>query len=370
MAFCKLNLNRSKIAKPKFNNDFDKLYDSIFKKLNPPAAIEWFPTYYCNSHCRYCGGYDRKAISEFEPVIPYKDIVEIVRLSGEGGTGIWNIGGRGGEPLLYPDLIDILALIKQQGMKGVLITNGLLLNNEFVAKLTGIRWDILRISLDSHLSGVHDEIRQVSGNFDKIDKALILFKRLKKEYSTPFPDIICCPVITNRNYSYILEYMDYCIEKGVDEIQFMPLTEVHEEARKLSLSEKQKEEFLALIEQAITEKRVRHNIGFIISQYKNSNSSPEDDHYNTSHNKLYCIHLWKTMVISEEGYLSPCSLIKDKLVRITGSYLDAWNSGTINALREKISKGEFINAACKDCCGPLRNETLDFKQYISGKGSR
>ena len=163
--------------------------------------------------------------------------------------------------------------------------------------------------------------------------------------------------------------MDYCIEKGVDEIQFMPLTEVHEEAKKLSLSEKQREEFITLIEKSRSEKRVRHNINFIISQYKNSNSSPKGDSCNTSCSKLYCIHLWKTMVISEEGYLSPCSLIKDKLVRITGSYLDAWNSEVMNALREKISKGEFINAACQDCCGPLRNETLDFKQYISGKKS-
>ena len=176
MAFCKLNLNRKKIEKPGFNNGFDKLYDSIFKRLHPPAAIEWFPTYHCNSHCRYCGGYGPKAIFEFEPTIPYEDIIEIVRLSGKSGTSIWNIGGRGGEPLLYPNLIDILALIKQQGMKGILITNGLLLNDEFVTKLTGIRWDILRISLDSHLSGIHDEIRQVSGNFDKINKALILFK--------------------------------------------------------------------------------------------------------------------------------------------------------------------------------------------------
>ena len=350
------------------NNVFHKLYGSIFEKLQPPAAIEWFPTYYCNSHCRYCGGYDLKAISAFEATIPYEEITEIVRLSGEGGTSIWNIGGRGGEPLLYSNLIDILALIKQQGMQGILITNGLLLSNEFAKKLIDIRWDILRISLDSHVSKVHDEIRQVSGNFDKIDKVLILYKRFKKEYNTPLPNIVCCPVITNKNYSHILEYMDYCIEKGVDEIQFMPLTEVHEEAKKLALSEKQREEFLTLIEKARSENRVRHNISFIISQYKNGNSRPQDYSYNTSYNKLYCIHLWKTMVISEDGYLSPCSLIKDKLVKITGSYLDAWNSGTMNTLRGKILKGELINAACRDCCGPLKSETLDFNQHISSKG--
>ena len=100
MTFCNLDFNHNNIEESKFNNGFQKLYDSIFEKLQPPAAIEWFPTYYCNSHCRYCGGYDLKAISEFEATIPYKEIIEIVRLSGEGGTSIWNIGGRGGEPLL------------------------------------------------------------------------------------------------------------------------------------------------------------------------------------------------------------------------------------------------------------------------------
>jgi len=345
---------------------FNKLYVSITRKLQAPQTIEWFPTYLCNSKCRYCGGYDKETVSAFGMIIPYDEVIEIIKITGRSGADIWNIGGRGGEPLLYPNLIGVMEKIKQSNMKGILITNGLLLNEAFVNRLIDCHWDILRISLDSHMPELHDELRGVKNNFKKIDRALILFKEGKKQNNKGFPHIICCPVITNKNYRYIKEYTEYCISKGVDEIQFMPLINVHERAEKFLLSDNEKNELVGALEKMICEDRIRHNIAFMASLYKNNvrmqgqESKPKPD----SANKLYCIHLWKTLVISEDGYLSPCSLIKDKLVKIKGMHLEAWNSEEINRLRRKISKGELIDDACKDCCGPLKNETHDFNQFL------
>lgn len=349
-----------------FADSFDRLNTSIFKELQSPGAIEWFPAYLCNSKCQYCGGYDKETISGFGKTVPFKNIVKWVESSGKSGTTTWNIGGRGGEPLLYPDLIGVLETIKLNKMRGILITNGLLLDEPFSIRLAKAKWDILRISLDSHIPEIHDEIRGIKGNFKNIDKALALFKKIKSENNSVYPYIICCPVITSKNYKHIAEYIEYCIDRKVNEIQFMPLISVHDRAEKLSLSDEQKNEFMVLLQKNSTEERLRHNIGFILSLYKNSNKSPdrESSAEGGRSNKLYCIHLWKTLVISEDGYLSPCSLIKDKLLKIHEAHLEAWNSRKMNDLRERILRGEFISPSCKDCCGPLRNETDDFNRYM------
>lgn len=347
-------------------NKFDKLYRSIFEELQNPEVIEWFPTYLCNSRCQYCGGYDKEAISNFGKIISNDEIAEIIKISGQSGTAIWNIGGRGGEPLLYPDLISILESIKRHKMTGILITNGLLLDKPFITRLINANWDILRISLDSNIPEIHDEIRGINGNFGRIDSVLSLFKKIKEERNLDLPYIISCPVVNNKNYKYIPEYIAYCIEKGINEIQFMPLINVHEKAQRLALSNDQRDELTVLLENIICENRIKHNISFIISLYKNNNVSKEQrpNLETSSGHKLFCIHLWKTLVISEDGYISPCSLIKDKLFKIKGSFLRAWDSKIMNELREKVLNGQIINPVCQDCCGPLRQETENFNRQL------
>jgi MoaA/NifB/PqqE/SkfB family radical SAM enzyme len=145
----------------------------------------------------------------------------------------------------------------------------------------------------------------------------------------------------------------------------MPLINVHERAAKLNLSDEQKNELMVFLQTAAGEKRIRHNIGFIISLFKdNKNTNPGSALIDDSPKQLYCIHLWKTLVISEDGFLSPCSLIKDKLLKIRGSYARAWDSRVMNNLRQKILRGELISPLCNDCCGPLKNETDNFNRYL------
>jgi MoaA/NifB/PqqE/SkfB family radical SAM enzyme len=330
--------------------------------------VEWFPAFRCNSKCRYCGGYDAEARAKFKDTVPLADILRIIDMSARKGTKMWNIGGRGGEPLLYPGLMEALAAIKRHKMSGLLITNGLLLNEENVSRLVEIKWDMLRISLDSHLGNIHDGIRGIPGNFETIDKALILLKELKKKKRQASPVIVACPVISNLNYNDLERYFDYCAERGVDEVQLMPLIEVHDKAKELMLSPQQRQDLKNILERKKGESRFRHNMEFML---KLCDEAPAAEGSKTAASPvpsgLYCIHLWKTLVISEDGYLSPCSLIKDKLMPIGGDMLKAWDSGIMNDLRARVLKGDYINAACQECCGPLRNETQDFNTYLCKK---
>ncbi|MBN2482660.1 MAG: radical SAM protein [Candidatus Omnitrophica bacterium] len=345
---------------------YGRLYSSIFSSLESPYMIEWFPAYICNSRCQYCGGYDSDSQRQFEPAVPYERIVGIVRESSRNGTEVWNIGGRGGEPLLYKNIIGILREIKKCNMRGILITNGLLLDEAFIGALHDIRWDLLRISLDSSSGEIHDEIRGVPGNFRKIDNALTKFADIKTASDKTAPYIICCPVVHKKNYRRILELIDYCIEKKVEEIQLMPLMNVHSRAEQLMLTEEESRECVSLLRQKADETRIKHNINFFLAHYgkKPERNAGREEKEGILQLPFYCIHVWKTLVISEDGYLSPCTLIKDKLCKIGDSYQKAWQGDQMNKLREKVSQKQFIHQACHECCGPLRSETYEFNQYL------
>jgi len=354
------------------DDPWERIFHSIYKKLLPPETIEWFPAYLCNSNCLYCGGYDQEAISHFKEMVSLENILEIIRVSGEQGAKVWNIGGRGGEPLLYPHILQALQEIKRHNMQGIIITNGLTLNRYNVKVIFDIKWDILRISLDSCYPHVHDTLRGVKGNFRIIDEALDELKSLKQNSNSSFPYVVCCPVISNMNCRHMPEYVEYCIKKKVEEIQFMPLIEVHDRAKRLRLSDEDKRYLVDSLTAIRGESRIKHNIDFIISLYSfhskaaDSNKQPSGGRTNKLRS-LYCIHLWKTLVISEDGYLSPCSLIKERLVKIENDYFKVWDSPKMNALRKRILRGEIINPACIECCGPLKEETRKFNNYLRSK---
>jgi MoaA/NifB/PqqE/SkfB family radical SAM enzyme len=65
------------------------------------------------------------------------------------GTGIITLSG--GEPLLHPDLDDIIKRIRSHGVIATLITNGYLLSRDRIARLNRAGLDHLQISIDNVL---------------------------------------------------------------------------------------------------------------------------------------------------------------------------------------------------------------------------
>jgi MoaA/NifB/PqqE/SkfB family radical SAM enzyme len=63
------------------------------------------------------------------------------------GTGIITLSG--GEPLLHPDLDDIVRRIRSHGVIATVITNGYLLSRDRIKRLNGAGLDHLQISIDN-----------------------------------------------------------------------------------------------------------------------------------------------------------------------------------------------------------------------------
>ena len=82
----------------------------------------------CNLACAYCNEYDH--ISEPVPLELLRRRIDDLS---SRGTSIITISG--GEPLLHPELADVVAHIRRRGIIATLITNGYLLSEQRIKKL-------------------------------------------------------------------------------------------------------------------------------------------------------------------------------------------------------------------------------------------
>src|ERR1700689_3305007 len=107
-----------------------------------PLLAHIIPMRRCNLACTYCNEFD-----DFSKPVPIDEMFRRVDKLGALGTTIVTISG--GEPLMHPELDDVIRRIRSNGMIAGLITNGYLLVAERIQRLNraGLEW--LQISIDN-----------------------------------------------------------------------------------------------------------------------------------------------------------------------------------------------------------------------------
>ena len=107
-----------------------------------PLLAHIIPIRRCNLACKYCNEFD-----DFSKPVPTETMFRRVDKLAELGTSVITISG--GEPLLHPELDEIIRRIRKRGMVAGLITNGYLLVAERIERLNraGLEW--LQISIDN-----------------------------------------------------------------------------------------------------------------------------------------------------------------------------------------------------------------------------
>lgn len=107
-----------------------------------PLLAHLIPIRRCNLSCTYCNEYD-----DFSKPVPTDQMLRRVERLGELGTSVVTISG--GEPLLHPDLDDIIHQMVKRRIVSGLITNGYLLTADRIQRLNraGLEW--LQISIDN-----------------------------------------------------------------------------------------------------------------------------------------------------------------------------------------------------------------------------
>lgn len=107
-----------------------------------PVLAHIIPIRRCNLSCTYCNEYDN-----FSKPLAVETVCSRLDHLADLGTSIITISG--GEPLLHPQLEDIIRHIRKRGMIAGMITNGYLLTQSRIKSLNDAGLEHLQISVDN-----------------------------------------------------------------------------------------------------------------------------------------------------------------------------------------------------------------------------
>ena len=136
-------------------------------RLSRPGMVCTILTSRCNFRCSFCSHPRMRVVDE----IPLQRWKEILR-SLKAWLGTFRINFLGGEPLLYPDALELLRFCQRNEIMAGITTNGSLLTESMVRELARCDLFNISISMDSARPELHDELRGVPGSHARILRGL------------------------------------------------------------------------------------------------------------------------------------------------------------------------------------------------------
>ncbi len=312
-----------------------------------PLNLTLSPSPKCNSRCLTCNIWmkreDELTVREWEKV-----------LSSLGGAPYW-FTISGGEPLMYPHVVELSQLVYQFCRPGVINipTNGILPNiPDRVAQIAQSCPQsqlIINLSLDG-IGEKHDYIRGIPGNFKKFEERLHQLLDLRR--TLPNLTVGIHSVISTFSVGHLDDLIAYADRSGADQF----ITEIAEPRVELDTVglpiTPSPEEY---------EKAIDHLIAYVDSQ-RFSGMAKFTEAFRIEYYKLVkrilkeedqvigCYAGWVSAQIYADGTVWPCCVRADNLGNLRDHDYDfkrIWFGEKIKEVRRSI--------AAKECHCPLAN---------------
>ncbi len=326
----------------------------------------------CNLRCKTCAqwgetgyNFDRPG-SELKTVVPVKKYQEMSDQLAmhKPFYYIW-----GGEPFLYPDLLELTATIKQNRSPLAVVTNAAFLE-ENAKTVVDQGWDALMFSVDGpeHL---HDHIRGRKGTFQKMAAGVRAVKAYKKKAGRSLPWLMPLITVSAWNAGKLDEILHVASELGADcavvyyswfttEAIGRAHTKVFE--KKLGVTPTAWRGYL--FNHDVNADALRASLGrirekrfsFPILCIPDLRDDQLETYYrNPAHFLGYgpCISPWTTAEIMPNGDVSPCRDYPDFIVGniLERSLKDIWNGEDYVRFRKALSSNGGTFPICARCCG-------------------
>lgn len=131
----------------------------------------------CNLSCIFCPRQKITRKKGYMDMDLYKHIIDDVIDSNINSINLHGFG----EPLLHPDIIEMIKYAKERGVKSVSFnTNGVLLTKDMSLKLIESGLDVIKISIDSVNPKIYKHMR-VGADLDKVIKNVVYLVHLKNK---------------------------------------------------------------------------------------------------------------------------------------------------------------------------------------------
>ena len=179
-----------------------------------PLYVKIKVNYGCNLKCEMCKHWRETR----EAPISMERFKQVITELGE--LGCKKIHFSGGEPMLRPQLPDLVAHATDLGMRVTLTTNGTLIDKEKAKALITAGLRGVNVSIDSPIRKVHEKVRGVEGSFKLTTKAVSLFSKYARKGKIT---VRINTVVSRENYFSLAGLPDLAHELGADGINLIPV---------------------------------------------------------------------------------------------------------------------------------------------------
>ena len=192
------------------------------RSKTPPLALDWIQievSAKCNASCAYCvlscyrdqwkGGL--MDMDTFERIQPNFSSADLVFLQG------W------GEPLLHPQLWEMVERAKAAGAKVGFTTNATLLDKDKMKRIIDLDVDIVGVSMAGTHAATHNRFRK-GCDFDQVDRNLVELKRMKEAQSATAPEMHIAFMLLRSNLGDLKDLPALAARWGVKQIVVSNLT--------------------------------------------------------------------------------------------------------------------------------------------------
>lgn len=153
------------------------------------------PDMRCNNNCLFC--YDKDSPVEALESVGVDELVERA-LAEAARQGIRRVGVSGGEPTIYPGIVDFARRLRGRGLATSILTNGRTLKDAaWLEELLEAGVDHFHVSVHSDLAHEHDAVTRAPGSFDDTLQGLGNIDQARRRRRL---DLTIAHVMHRRNY--------------------------------------------------------------------------------------------------------------------------------------------------------------------------
>lgn len=179
------------------------------QEFSMPIGVQYELTGACNLKCKHC--YNRSGDQDVKTLMQPEDWIRLSHHIVENG-GVFQCILSGGEPLLMgKTLLEIMDIFHEDGTGFLLISNGVLMNEDWVKKFRKYSFYWIQISLDDSIREKHDEFRGRPGTWEDAVRAGFAIS------SAGLP-LVVAHTVTPQNLSRLPEMVELAYQMGANSI--------------------------------------------------------------------------------------------------------------------------------------------------------
>ncbi len=281
-----------------------------------------------------------------------------------------NITLFGGEPMLYPNWIKVVEIVKSAGLRCNIITNGVLIGR-WAQEIVDVRLDEIIFSLDGP-EEIHDKIRRVPGTFKKSIEGFHILNDLKHKKNATKPLININSTLSEISYKYIDEIISIAESINTDGLTFHHLLFLHKDTVGNFINffkerfGQTPSDWLGFVVEKLPDIDISYLTKKIHQIHKNKYKTDVTFYPNLSDSEIKqwysqfsfeatsyknrCLSLWMTAYIFPDGSVRPYHTMNYSPGNIKHEKFTAiWNNSKYREYRNYIKKNKSFPICSKGC---------------------